>query len=411
MPLLKEGPGNLASGMVLTGTPPIASPRKRESARLLNPSEGLPPAEVLFIMRPCLRTHYSIPFVRGDFSRMKNPKKTSRKEKGLAFVLRAFQYRNYRLFFGGQIVSLVGTWITNTAISWLVYRLTGSALLLGVVGFAAQLPAFILSPFAGIVADRSSRYRLLLTTQSLSMAQSFLLAALTLSGHITIPWLLVLCTFQGLINAFDLPARQAFVVELIENKKDFGNVIALNSSMFNVARLLGPAIGGVIIAAVGEGWCFLIDGVSFAAVIGAFLAMKIKPAASLKPKGSSLSQFKEGLKYAGESKPIRSLIGLVALVSLVGMPYMVLIPIFAGAILGGGPHTLGFLMAASGGGALIGALWLAVRNSVAGLEKVIPKATLLLGRADGFFRVEVSLAVACSDDYYRFRIHGSDGRL
>src|SRR5580693_5136697 len=188
---------------------------------------------------------------------------------------RAFRYPNYRLFFGGQIVSLIGTWMTNIAMSWLVFRLTGSAFLLGMVGFAGQFPAFLISPFAGIFVDRWNRHHLLILTQTLSMLESFALAALTLSHRVTVPALLGLTVLQGLINAFDMPCRQAFVVELIENKEDLGNAIALNSSMFNVARLLGPSIGGIIIGLSGEGWYFLVDGLSYIAVIAALCAMTI----------------------------------------------------------------------------------------------------------------------------------------
>lgn len=295
-------------------------------------------------------------------------------------MLRALRYRNYRLFFCGQIVSLVGTWMTNTASSWLVYRLTGSALLLGVVGFSSQLPAFILSPFAGLVVDRHSRHRILIATQAFSMIQSFALAVLTLSGRITMPWLIGLSAFQGIINAFDMPCRQAFVIEMIEDRKDLGNAIALNSSMFNVARLVGPAIGGVVIAAMGEGWCFLIDGFSYFAVLMSLLAMTLRrPARARREAAGAVSQFLEGLRYAGASAAIRSIILLLALVSLVGVPYTVLMPIFAGTVLGGGPYTLGFLMTAIGCGALTGALWLAARKTVLGLGRVIPAASAVFG--------------------------------
>lgn len=269
--------------------------------------------------------------------------------------------------------------MTNTATAWLIYRLTGSALLLGLVGFCGQLPAFILTPFAGLIVDRMSRRRLLLITQTFSMLQSLALAVLTLGHQITIPWLLVLSAFQGMINAFDMPCRHTFVVEMIEDKKDLGNAIALNSSLFNLARLSGPAIGGIIIAAVGEGWCFLIDGASYIAVIMALTAMTVKTRARSKHTGNTVSQLQEGWRYAVKSKPIRSIIGLLALVSLMGVPYAVLMPIFAGTVLGGGPHTLGFLMAASGIGALTGALWLAARKSVLGLGKVISFATAIFG--------------------------------
>lgn len=295
-------------------------------------------------------------------------------------MLRALRYRNYRLFFAGQIISLIGTWITTIATSWLVYRLTGSALLLGIVGFSGQLPAFLMSPFAGMIVDQQNKHKLLIITQTCSMSQSFALAILTLTHQITIPWLLALSVFQGLINAFDLPCRQAFVVEIIEKREDLGNAIALNSSMFNAARLIGPAIGGALIAAAGEGWCFFVDGASYLAVIAALIAMKLE--AKQLPKqaqASGMGQFKEGLSYSMKSKPIRSLLSLIALVSLMGVPYMILMPVFASVILKGGPHILGFLMTASGGGALIGALWLASRKSVLGLGRIIPLATSAFG--------------------------------
>lgn len=302
------------------------------------------------------------------------------KSNSFAFMVRALHYRNYRLFFGGQIISLVGTWMTNIATSWLVYRLTGSTLLLGIVGFSGQLPSFLLLPFAGLVVDRCDRHKLLIATQALSMVQSFALAVLTFSHQITIPWLLVLSAFQGLVNAFDMPCRQAFVVDIVEKKEDLCNAIALNSSMFNAARIVGPAIGGILIAAVGEGGCFLADGVSYLAVIVALMLMVIKIKEPLKPAtAGKMSQFKEGLKYSIQSRPIRSLIGLIALVSLMGIPYMVLMPAFAGTVLKGGPHTLGFLMTAAGAGALVGALWLASRRSVLGLGRVIPLAAAAFG--------------------------------
>jgi MFS family permease len=298
----------------------------------------------------------------------------------VAFMLRALRYRNYQLFFGGQIVSLTGTWITTTATSWLVYRLTGSALLLGVVGFASQFPAFLLTPFAGIFVDRWNRHRLLVATQTLLMLTSFALAVLTLTGAISIPSLLVVSVVQGLVTAFDMPTRQAFVVTLIEDKNDLGNAIALNSSMFNAARLLGPTVAGAIIAASNEGWCYLIDGFSFLAVIAALLAMRV-PATSFNT-GRAVSpaqQFKEGWEYAYNHRAIRSIIMLIALVCLLAFPYIVLIPIFAGTILHGGPHTLGLLMTASGCGALLGAVYLAGRRSIAGLGQVMVAAGTVFG--------------------------------
>jgi MFS family permease len=298
----------------------------------------------------------------------------------VAFMLRALRYRNYQLFFGGQIVSLTGTWITTTATSWLVYRITGSALLLGVVGFASQFPAFLLTPFAGIFVDRWNRHRLLVATQTLLMLTSFALAVLTLTGTISIPSLLVVSVVQGLVTAFDMPTRQAFVVTLIEDKNDLGNAIALNSSMFNAARLLGPTVAGAIIAASNEGWCYFIDGVSFLAVIAALLAMRV-PATSFNT-GRAVSpaqQFREGWDYTYSHRAIRSIIMLIALVCLLAFPYIVLIPIFAGTILHGGPHTLGLLMTASGCGALLGAVYLAGRRSIEGLGQVIVAAGTVFG--------------------------------
>jgi MFS family permease len=295
-------------------------------------------------------------------------------------MLRALAYRNYRLFFGGQVVSLVGTWITTTATNWLVYRLTGSPFLLGVVGFAGQFPAFLLGPFAGIFVDRWDRHRMLLVTQTISMLQSLALAGLVLSGRITLAWIVALSIVQGLVNAFDMPARQSFLLTMIDNKGDLGNAIALNSSMVNLARLIGPSIAGVVIAAAGEGWCFLLDGVSYVAVIVALLRMKIARRASTPAaRGSALQQFSEGFRYAFGFRPIRSIILLLAVVSLVGVPYSVLMPVFATTSFHGGPHTLGILMTSSGCGALLGALWLAGRRSVVGLGRVIAIASALFG--------------------------------
>lgn len=300
---------------------------------------------------------------------------------GLPFVLRALRYHNYRLYFAGQSVSLIGTWMTRIATSWLVYRLTHSALLLGTVGFAGQLPAFLLGPVAGVVVDRVDRHRLLVVTQTLAMAQSLALGALTLSGHIALWHIIVLSVFQGLINAFDMPGRQAFVLRMVERREDLGNAIALNSSMVNGARLIGPSLGGVIIAAVGEGWCFVLDGLSYLAVIASLLLMRLAKggASAAKDRPHALHQLVEGWRYVSGFAPIRSILLLLALVSLVGMPYTVLMPVFATRILHGGPSTLGLLMAATGVGALMGALYLAGRRSVLGLGRVIPTAAALFG--------------------------------
>jgi MFS family permease len=300
-------------------------------------------------------------------------------------MLRALRYRNYRLFFGGQIVSLAGSWITTTATSWLVYRLTGSAVLLGLVGFAGQFPAFLLGPFAGILVDRWDRRKLLVVTQVLSMIQSFALAALTLSGRITVEWILVLNAVQGVVNALDMPGRQAFISAMIENKDDLANAIALNSSMVNVARLLGPSIAGVVIAATNEGWCFLIDGVSYIGVIAALIAMRVAPRAVRSgPRPGAWHQFVEGWRYAFGFRPIRSII-------------LVLMPIFAATVFHGGPHTLGLLMGASGFGALAGALWLATRRSVIGLGRIIVAASAAFGAGlIGFsFSSSLTIAIPC----------------
>ncbi|MGA9770002.1 MAG: MFS transporter [Blastocatellia bacterium] len=285
---------------------------------------------------------------------------------------RALSHRNYKLFFSGQSISLIGTWMTRIATSWLVYRLTDSALLLGVVGFAGQIPSFVLAPFAGVLVDRWNRHRLLVATQILALLQSLALAILALTGLIKIWHIILLSIFQGLINAFDMPARQAFVVEMVEKREDLANAIALNSSMVNAARLLGPSIGGIIIAAVGEGWCFLLDAVSYLAVIASLLAMKIVPRMTKRTDDANvLQQLREGWRYAFRFAPIRNVLLLLALVSLVGMPYTVLMPVFANEVLHGGPNTLGLLMAASGVGALGGAMFLAARKSVLGLGKYI----------------------------------------
>ncbi len=297
----------------------------------------------------------------------------------LNLIFRALHSRNYRLFFSGQSISLIGTWITRTATSWLVYRLTGSAFLLGVVGFAGQIPTFLLTPIAGVLVDRWDRHRILIITQVLSMAQSFALAALTMSGVVAVWHIIVLSILQGLVNAFDMPARQSFVIEMVENKEDLGNAIALNSSMVNGARLMGPSIAGVLIAIAGEGICFLIDGISYLAVIGSLLAMRVAPK-EIGPRGTDIIDgLKEGFNYALGFAPTRAILFLLALVSLMGMPYMVLMPIFASDVLHGGPHTLGFLMAASGIGALTGSIYLASRETVRGLGKIIALASAIFG--------------------------------
>jgi MFS family permease len=294
-------------------------------------------------------------------------------------LLRALRHRNYRLFFAGQSLSLVGTWITRIATSWLIYRLTGSALLLGVVGFCGQIPTLFLAPVAGVFVDRWNRHRVLLVTQVLSMLQSLALAVLALAGVITVAEVLVLQVFQGVINAFDTPARQAFVVTMIEDRADLPNAIALNSLMVNASRILGPSIGGVLIAAVGEGWCFLVDAISYLAVIASLLAMRLPRAARRPAETRVTEELRAGFRYVTRFAPIRTALLLLALVSTMGMPYTVLMPAVAAKVLHGGPHTLGLLMGASGVGALGGALYLASRPTVVGLGRVIAIASAVFG--------------------------------
>ena len=269
-------------------------------------------------------------------------------QQRLRSIGRALRHRNYRLFFSGQLVSLVGTWLTRVATSWLVYRLTDSALLLGVLGFAGQIPTFVLAPLAGVLVDRWDRYRVLVVTQILSTLQSVLLAALALSGKITVWEVLALSIFQGFINAFDMPARQSLVVQMVDDRADLPNAIALNSSMVNAARLLGPAAAGVLIAAVGEGWCFAVDAASYLAVIASLLAMRIVKRPRPAHDKRVWQEMREGFRYANDSVPIRSVLLLLAVVSLMGMPYTVLLPVLAKEVFGGGARTLGILSSCAG---------------------------------------------------------------
>jgi MFS family permease len=295
-------------------------------------------------------------------------------------MVKALRSRNYRLFFLGQIVSLCGTWMTNMATGWLVYRLTGSALMLGLVTCAGQIPMFLLGPFSGVLVDRVNKRRALIVIQSLSMLQSFALAAMTLSGHASVTGLILLNVLNGVITSFDIPMRQSFLIEMIDDASDLGNAIALNSTMFNAARFIGPAIGAIVISVYGEGWCYFIDGCSFLAVIAAFLGMTIRSQKITRPqRGSALTDVMEGWHTVSSPGPIRRIISLLALTSLMGTPYATLVPLFAGSILKGGPHTLGLLMSSAGAGALVGAAWLAGRRSVRGLGMVIPAAVAIFG--------------------------------
>ncbi len=296
-------------------------------------------------------------------------------------IFRALQHRNYRLFFIGQTISLVGTWMQQLAVGWLVYRLTNSALLLGLIGFLGQLPIFVLTPFAGVIADRHNRRRILVITQSLAMAQAAVFSVLIFSHQIRVWHIAVLSTFLGLINSFDMPIRQAFTVEMIDKREHLGNAIALNSSMVNLARLIGPSLAGIIIAAFGEGVCFLLNALSYIAVIASLKAIKIADRPVRQTHPYVLHELKEGFVYAFSSIPIRYILLLLALVSLAGMPYQVLMPIFARDIFHGGPETLGFLMTMAGIGALIGTIYLAARKSILGLIKMVALAAGAFGAA------------------------------
>ncbi len=286
---------------------------------------------------------------------------------------------------------MIGTWMTLVATNWVVYQLTNSALLLGVVGFASQIPTFFLAPFAGVVVDRWNRRRILVITQILAMLQSLALAFLALTGSINIWYIIFLCMFQGFINALSMPTLQAFVKEIIEKEEDLGNAIALNSSLISSSRLIGPAIGGVLIATVGSGVCFLIDGISYIAVLAALLSMKIAPSKRAVETTSPWQRLKEGFTYAFGFPPIRSILLMMSLLGFMGLPYTVLAPIFATKILHGGPQTLGFLMTASAMGAFIASVYLSYRQSVVGLEYVIAVAPRILGIGFIIFSLSRSL--------------------
>ncbi|MGI9046343.1 MAG: MFS transporter [Burkholderiales bacterium] len=283
-------------------------------------------------------------------------------------ALRALKHRNFRLFFGGQLVSLTGTWMQSIAQAWLVYRLTDSAILLGLVGFLGQIPVFLLAPLGGTMADRHDRRRILIATQSIAMLLALTLALLALTASVQVWHVFVLAAMLGLVNAFDIPARQAFVVDMV-GRSDLMNAIALNSSMFNGARVVGPAVAGALVAVVGEGWCFFINGVSYLAVLASLLSMRIESRVRVPLPGSVLANIAEGFGFVWRTKPIRALLMLLGLVDLMGMPYAVLMPIFADRVLGGGASELGLLMGASGIGALAGALTLATRRNLRGLGR------------------------------------------
>ncbi|MFZ0285761.1 MAG: MFS transporter [Terriglobales bacterium] len=286
----------------------------------------------------------------------------------LSATLRALRHRNFQLFFSGQLISLIGTWMQTVAQAWLVYRLTGSSLLLGAVGFASQFPVFLVAPLGGIVADRYHRQRVVIATQVFSMILALILAGLTLTGVVQVWHIFVLSALLGVVNAFDIPGRQAFLVDMV-GKEDLMNAIALNSSMFNGARIIGPAIAGILVARIGEGWCFFTNGVSYIAVIVGLWMMRVSPPSYADHRVSPWEHIIEGFRFVSRTAPIRALLLLLGLVSLVAMPYTVLMPIFADRILHGGARELGILMGATGVGALLGALTLAAKTGVHGLGR------------------------------------------
>jgi len=286
----------------------------------------------------------------------------------LPATLRALKHRNFQLFFSGQLISLIGTWMQSVAQAWLVYRLTGSSLLLGSVGFASQFPVFIVAPIGGIVADRYDRQKVVIGTQFASMILAAILAALTLTHSIQVWHIFVLAALLGVVNAFDIPGRQSFLVDMV-GKEDLMNAIALNSSMFNGARIIGPAIAGILVARIGEGWCFFANSVSYIAVIIGLFLMRVPKHSYRASEASPIAHILEGFRFTRDTAPIRALLLLLGLVSLVAMPYTVLMPVFADKILHGGARGLGILMGMTGVGALLGALTLASRRGVHGLGR------------------------------------------
>jgi MFS family permease len=312
----------------------------------------------------------------------------------LQLMSRALQHRNYRLFFSGQSISMIGTWMQMVAMSWLIYRLTGSVSMLGVIGFTSQIPTFILAPFAGVLADRWNRQKILLWTQLLAMLQASTLAYIVLSGTAQVWQVMTLAFLLGVINAFDIPVRQSFVVELVENREDMSNAIALNSSMVTSARLIGPSVAGVLIAYIGEGGCFVINSISYLGVIMAIASMRLQPRKAKSEKRHILLELRDGFHYAYGFAPIRIILLLMMLMSFAGMPYVVLLPVFAKTILHGDAHTFGFLMAAAGFGALVSTIRLASRKSVLGLGRLIAFSVGLFGVGIATFALSHSMVLS-----------------
>jgi MFS family permease len=313
----------------------------------------------------------------------------------LPATLRALGYRNFQLFFGGQLISLIGTWMQNVAQAWLVYKLTGSSVLLGLVSFSSQIPVFLMSPLGGIVADRFRRRRVVIGTQTAAMLLALVLAALTLTGAVRVWHVVVLSALLGVVNAFDIPARQAFFVEMV-GREDLINAIALNSSMFNASRVIGPAVAGILVAGIGEGWCFFANGVSYIAVIAGLLLMTVDDRKPVKRQASPLADVIEGFRFVLGSPPIHHLLILLGILSATGMPFAVLMPIFADRILHGGAKGLGILMGASGVGALAGALLLASRQTVKGLGRWVAIAAGAFGASLIAFAVSRSFWTSCA---------------
>jgi MFS family permease len=293
-------------------------------------------------------------------------------------MFRALRHRNFQLFFSGQIISLVGTWMQTVAEAWLVYRLTGSSALLGLLGFVSQFPIFLLSPLAGLAADRWPKQRVVIATQVSSMTLAFTLAALTLTHRINVWEIITLATLLGTVNAFDVPARQSFLIEMV-GREDLLNAIALNSSMFNGARVAGPAVAGLLVAWIGEGWCFLLNGVSYLAVIAGLFMMRMGKSHAEHDGATPLEKLREGLRFVRSTLPIRALLILLGVVSFMALPFAVLMPIFADRILGGGASAYGTLMGAVGVGAMFGALGIAVRAQLRGLGSVVAYCAMGLG--------------------------------
>lgn len=289
----------------------------------------------------------------------------------LVRTFRSLGSRNYRLFFAGQGVSLIGTWMQNVALNWLLFRITGSPFMLGAATFAGQIPIFILAPVSGVIGDRFDRRKILIAVQCASMIQAFILAGITLAGVVEAWHLIVLAFFLGIINAFELPIRQALVFDLLDDKRDLPNAIALNSSLFNGSRLIGPAVAGMIVAIAGEGICFLINAVSYLASISAFTAMEIRRTFREKKESRVLAEIKEGIRYAAGSSPVKELLILIALISFFGLTFPVLLPVFASEVLHGDSHTFGLLVSSAGAGAFTATLYLAARSSIRGLGRVV----------------------------------------